>query len=228
MKKKSLRDIPAWIVFSMLATVAQAELLPGTNLDVQFQSGHVVGAGRTINMLRIPVTDITTGQTTFFDASFRFSFLPNEGFIFEEIASVALSQPVPTSNIRSGVYRDTSNWCFTVDGPSLVDNGRSFYSIRSGGEGCSNNIGFSAHFVTGSAVGHPDIGQRSVAASLNNSWVYGVVSTSVGSGGFGKWRANGLIGVRQNGDQLTFALFDLNNGDTLEPQQSTVLLRTGN
>lgn len=58
---------------------AQAEAIPGTNLSVDFQSAHIVGAGRNIDVLRVPVTDLTTNQTTHFDASFRFTFRPNEG-----------------------------------------------------------------------------------------------------------------------------------------------------
>lgn len=210
---------------SLLPITTRAETVPGTNLDVQFQSGHIVGSGRHINMLRIPVTDTTTNQTTLFDASFSFNFIPGQGFVFEGLTA-GLSQPVATSSIRSGRYVDTSSRCYRIDGPSLLDDGRSFYSIRAGGEGCAGNTGFSANFVTGPAVGHPDIGGRTVAANLNNSWVYGIVSniTSFSSAFLG-WPANGLIGVRQNGDQISFALFDLNGGDTLEPQQSSVLSR---
>jgi len=210
---------------SLLPTETYAELVPGTSLDVQFQSGHIVGSGRRINMLRIPVTDTTTNQTTLFDASFSFNFIPGQGFVFEGLTA-GLSQPVATSNIRSGRYEDVSGWCYRIDGPSLLDDGRSFYSIRAGGEGCGNNNRFSANFVTGPAVGHPDIGGRTVAASLNNTWVYGIVSNTTNStSAFLSWPANGLIGVRQNGDQISFALFDLNGGDTLEPQKTSVLSR---
>ncbi|MDT8363916.1 MAG: hypothetical protein RQ714_04620 [Nitrosomonas sp.] len=226
MNKKDL-FLPALVVFSasLLPGVGQAEEVPGTNLDVQFQSGHIVGSGRKINMLRIPVTDTTNNQTTFFDASFSFNFVPGQGFVFEGLTA-GLSQPVATSNIRSGKYLDTVSWCYQIDGPSLLPDGRSFYSIRAGGEGCPNNNGFSANFTTGPATGHPDIGGRSIVTSLNNSWEYGIVSnTTSNSSGFRVWPANGLIGVRQNGDQITFALFDLNGGDTAEPQQSSVLSR---
>lgn len=148
-------------------------------------------------------------------------------FLFETMTA-ALSAPVSTSNIRSGRYLDNNSWCYRIAGPSLVADGRSFYSISAGGEGCANNNGFSANFTTGTAVGHPDIGGRSIVANLNNSWVYGIVSnTTSNNSAFRSWLSNGLIGVRQNGDQITFALFDLNGGDTIEPQQSSVLTHVG-
>lgn len=226
--KKTLIGAATWMATCLLSGPATAEVVQGTNLSVDFHAGHVVGAGRNINMLRVPVTDIVTGHTTYYDASFRFSFDPVDGFIFEQFSSVALSAPAATDNIRAGRYVDSSNWCYRIEGPSMMPGGRSLFSIRAGGEGCSNNVGFSASIVTGTAAGHPDIGSRDIVPHLNDSWTYGIVSVKGGSSGFGgSWPVNGLIGVRQNGEQIVFALFNLNGGDTFEPQQSSVLARVG-
>jgi len=51
----------AAILCSMSSGPAVSEVVPGTNLNVDFHSGHVIGSGRNINMLRVPVTDINTG-----------------------------------------------------------------------------------------------------------------------------------------------------------------------
>jgi len=233
MNQKYVLSVLTLALASTVSLDVQAETVPGTNLSVNFQSAHIVGAGRNINVLRVPVTDLTTGQTTHFDASFRFTFRPNEGFLFETM-SAALSAPVSTNNIRSGLYQETlGSRCYRVDGPSLISDGRSFFSIRgltSSISGCGGSS-FSSQFVTGPAVGHPDIGLRDIAPNLNESWAYGVVGgTMTGSPGsttFNNWPANGLVGIRQNGDQLTISLFDLNGGDTIEPQQSSILTRIG-
>lgn len=231
MNQKYVLSVLTLALAGTISMDVQAETVPGTNLSVNFQSAHIVGAGRNINVLRVPVTDLTTGQTTHFDASFRFTFRPNEGFLFETMTA-ALSAPVSTNNIRSGLYQETlGSRCYRVDGPSLISDGRSFFSIRgltSTISGC-NPSAFSSQFVTGPAVGHPDIGLRDVAPNLNESWAYGVVGGTMTSTTttFSDWPANGLVGIRQNGDQLTISLFDLNGGDTIEPQRSSILTRIG-
>lgn len=174
----------AAIAAAMLSGPAVSEVIPGTNLNVDFHSGHVIGSGRNINMLRVPVTDINTGQTTLYDASFKFSFLPNDGFVFEEISSVALSQPVQTiANIRTGLYRTQTNFCYLLEGPTILNNSRSLYTIRGvrpESSGCSTQDNFTAQIVSGPAAGHPDIGGRDIVPNLTADWSYGFIS----GGGF--------------------------------------------
>lgn len=181
---KSLAVLLAAVAGSVLSGPAVSEVIPGTNLSVDFHSGHVIGSGRNINMLRVPVTDIDTGQTTLFDASFKFTFLPNQGFVFEEISSVAISQPVQTiANIRTGLYRTQNNLCYLLEGPTILNDSRSLYTIRGvrpEGSGCSNQDNFTAQIVSGPAAGHPDIGGRDIVPNLTADWSYGFIS----GGGF--------------------------------------------
>lgn len=160
----------------MLTTAASAEVIPGTNLSIDFHSGHVVGAGRNINMIRIPVTDINTGQTALYDATFKFTFLLNQGFVFEKISSVAPSLPnlVRSADITPGLYRTQSGLCLLLEGPTLLNQSRSLYTFRGiggtvSGINCGSGANFSAQIVSGSAAGHPDIGGRDVVPSLTEN-----------------------------------------------------------
>lgn len=61
---------------SLMSVNTFAEVVPGTTFSINFESANVVGSGRNINMHRVPVTDIDSGQTTLFDVAFKFTFSP--------------------------------------------------------------------------------------------------------------------------------------------------------
>lgn len=233
MKSKSLFAVLAFALINMLTTTASAEVIPGTNLSIDFHSGHVVGAGRNINMIRVPVTDINTGQTTLWDATFKFTFLPNQGFVFEEISSAATSQPGSIANITPGLYLTQFGTCYLLEGPTLLNSSRSLYTLRGtggtvSGKNCGSGDRFSAQIVSGPAAGHPDIGGRDIVPSLTENWVYGFVSDS---GGLSprpiniNWQQNELIGVRQSGDQLIVGLFSEEGADFKDPKETAILTR---
>lgn len=232
MKSKTLFAVLAFTSISMLTTTASAEVIPGTNLSIDFHSGHVVGAGRNINMIRVPVTDISTGQTTLWDATFKFTFLPNQGFVFEEISSAAPSQPGSIANIATGLYRTQNGVCLLLEGPTLLNQSRLLYTFRGiggtvSGINCGSGTSFSAQIVSGPAAGHPDIGGRDIVLSLTENWVYGFMADSGGNGGGGTFSflQNHLIGVRQSGEQLILGRFSDNVADFKDPVATLVLTR---
>lgn len=213
-----------------------AEVIPGTNLSVHFESGNVVGSGRNINMHRVPVVDVNTGQTTLFDVVFRFTFNPADGFIFEQISSVTPSPPVPVTNITSGLYKSQGGICYLLEGPSMIDANRSLYTIRGVDRNFSANCGgldrFTASIASGPAVGHPDIGNREVVSSLVDNYVYGFISDNTDGGATGgfspinrNWQQNELIGLRQSGDQLIIGLFSENGADFKDPVETAILTK---
>jgi hypothetical protein len=230
---KFLSVLLAAVAGSMFAGPAVSEVIPGTNLKIDFHAGHVIGNGRHVNMLRVPVTDINTGQTTLFDVSFRFSFLPNQGFTFEEIASVAISQPVQTiMNIRTGLYRTQDGTCYVLEGPTILNDSRSLYTFRGiQADGCRGDQ-LTAEIVSGPAAGHNGIGTREIVPHLSDDWTYGFLASrsSGGSGGLINryiWHTNALIGIRQSGEQLILGRFtDEGTGaDFREPLQTVILTR---
>ncbi|MGG7056541.1 hypothetical protein [Nitrosomonas sp. ANs5] len=232
--KKLFTVLLAAVAGSMFAGPAVSEVIPGTNLKIDFHAGHVIGNGRHVNMLRVPVTDINTGQTTLFDASFRFSFLPNQGFTFEEIASVAISQPVQTiTNIRTGLYRTQDNQCYVLEGPTILNDSRSLYTFRGVSHaGCGSADLLTAEIISGPANGHNTIGMRDIVPNLTDEWTYGFLASNSRGGGSSHihrngWHENMLIGIRQSGEQLILGRFtDEGTGaDFRDPRQTVILTR---
>jgi len=230
-----------------LAYNASAEFIPGTNMSVNFESGHIVGSGRYINMQKIPVTDMETGTTTLYDASFKFSYSPDgQGFAFDQVTSATVSPPVigPT-NLVPGVYlasNDSASGCYILEGPFGLSEGRSVYTFKGyyKDDFCERWGGtFVGQFVTGSTEGNPDIGEREIVPYLQGTYLYGIV-TNNGSPRFNEgssqynsvnddWNQHELIGLRQLGNSLTISLFTtgFNNDGTpidFKNAQKTVTL----
>jgi hypothetical protein len=232
-KTKNLCAILAFTLTGMLPATSFAEVIPGTDLSVDFHAGHVVGAGRNINMLRVPVTDINTGKTTLWDASFKFTFLPSQGFVFEEISSAAVSQPVRAiTDIATGLYKTQDGYCYLLEGLTILDADRSLYTIRGvSGTGCFRADNFAAQIISGPASGHSDIGARDIVPNLSNTWVYGYLSSRSSTNccttliNYRDWELNELIGLRQSGEQLIMGLFSEDGADFKDPKKSAILTR---
>jgi len=227
MKTKALFLTLSLSLVCLLPVCASAEVIPGTSFSIHFESGNMVGSGRNINMHRVPVVNIDTGQTTLFDVAFRFTFAPGTGFIFEEISSAAVSPPVSVTNITPGLYISQLNGCFMLEGPSLLSANRSLYTIRSvNASGCGNRNNFTAQIVSGTAAGHPDIGSRDIVPSLADTYVYGFVADSGRPSSVPvTWQLNALIGVRQSGDQLILGLFSDEVDDFRDPLDTVILTK---
>lgn len=231
MKTKAIISTLSVGLVCFLPTGLSAEVIPGTNLSVHFESGNVVGSGRNINMHRVPVVDVNTGQTTLFDVAFRFTFNPTDGFVFEQISSVTPSPPVPVTNITPGLYKSQGGICYLLEGPSMIDANRSLYTIRGVNRDFSANCGvldrFAASIASGPAAGHPDIGNREIVPSLVDNFVYGAISERSNFSGIinPDWEQNELIGLRQSGDQLIIGLFSDNGADFKDPVETAILTK---
>ena len=141
MRIKLLTTAALSAFISLTPALSTAEVVPGTTLSINFESANVVGTGRNINMARIPLTDIDTGNTTFYDASFKFTFSAGSGFTFEQIQSVAISPPVSeATNIVPGLYKTQSNVCYLLEGPTVLSANRSLYTIRGVDSTTSQNL----------------------------------------------------------------------------------------
>lgn len=116
MKTKIMISTFSFGLICFQPTSLSAEVVPGTDFSIDFHAGHVVGAGRNINMIRVPVTDVNTGQTTLWDATFKFSFIPNQGFVFEEISSVSPSQPGSITDVVPGLLQNPTREMLVIGG----------------------------------------------------------------------------------------------------------------
>lgn len=214
--KKELVFIAGMITASVFTT-ASAEVIDGTGLSVNFESANIVGTGRNINMHRVPVINIDTGATTFYDASFKFTFSQSSGFTFEQISSVGISPPLSASNLIPGKYTGdvSDSVIYELSEPSILSDGRLFYTLK-------NNSGsgdFTAQIVSGDVTNHPDIGSREITASLSSTYTYGIITSQDGRTGGSflnttdKWLINQIIGVRQTGSSLSVTLFSQGDSD---------------
>ncbi len=225
-------------LFSAQIGSINAEVIPGTTLSVHFESSQIVGSGRHLNMNRLPVIDIDSGATVYYDVSFKFTLDPVEGLIFDQISSVAVSPPISAANIVPGVYKSQQGYCYKLEGPTSLTDDRVLYTLRgyTDNNECSRSVDpFSVQIVSGSANDHPDIGNREIVSNLKSSYVYGYVSDQGGwRGSFAistTWEQNELIGIRQSGDQLIIGLFSQgvdNSGtpvDFIDPRETAILTK---
>lgn len=195
------------VLFLFLPNISQAEIITGTELSVHFESANIIGSGRNINMHRVPIVDTSTGDTTYMDVSFKFTYNIDEGLIFEQISSINTSPALSSSNLIPGTYKDESGYSFSLSEPSSLSDGRLVYLLR--GTGSAH---FTAQIVTGEAEGHPDIGEREIVPYLSSTYIYGIITDQSDRGNFDSdndvhWLQNQLIGVRQAGEMLSVILF---------------------
>lgn len=85
----------------------------------------------------------------------------------------------------------------------------------------------STHIITGSANGHPDIGERAIIDSLSDTLVYGLIAAGdTGDTGLNyrdelrSWPITGIIGLRQSGNTLTVSLYSLRNNGRMADYSS--------
>ena len=213
------------------APLASADVVPGTQSDVHFESSQLVGSGRDINALRLPVVDVKSGRVDYYDTRFRLS-LVDGAFVMKIIGASKSPAVLGFDNITPGVYQDTNSVCYALGGPTLLPDGRRLYTLaQTQADGCYRYTEtFRAQFVSGAAVGHPDIGGREIAGSLKSSWLYGYVATGgyLGSGGVNRtWLSNELVGMRQTGRQLILGDFTDSGQDSADTQKSAILTRIG-
>lgn len=208
-------------------TIATAEVIPGTQSEIELESAHLVGSGRLINLFRVPITNINTGATNYYDMTLQFAVTPAGAFVFNTVSLQGIARPSGLNALIPGKYVDQSNNEYSLEGPSLVLNNRSTFTLR------RLRYAFSAQIITGPAAGHPDIGGREIVPFLPNTYIYGKILD--GSTGFNHidrdWNANELIGLRQQGNQLVLSLFSQgpdqegSSTDFAEPLVSVLLSR---
>lgn len=179
----SLKKLAVCLAMS-LSTAYAAETIPGTTLSIGFEAAQVQGAGRGVNIYRVPVTDVTTGVTTFYDASFQFGVLPDGsiGFTRTTSAAVSTSQLKAADNFVAGVYKDAIGQLYQLDGPVVLAGGRYQYSIKSLTAGKQ----FDATWITGAVTGHPQVGSFATRPTEGSAGAFGLL----GVDNFGLWGGN--------------------------------------
>lgn len=207
-------------LFLCLPSISTAEVITGTEISVHFESANIVGSGRNINMNRVPIVDTSTGETTYMDVSFKFTYDIDKGLVFDQISSITESPALSAANLIPGTYKDESGYSFYLSEPSSLSDGRLLYILRGVEDAYPSTI--TIQIVTGEAEGHPDIGDREIVPFLSPTYIYGIITDYSIRGNFAKtdlhWHQNQLIGVRQAGEMLSFVLFSEGYDDSGEVQ----------
>jgi hypothetical protein len=188
---------------------AAAELIPGTtNLSIELQAAQVVAAGKDLKMYRIPIKDLNTGATTFFDATFEFGRMDDGSIGFKRIstASVSHSSLRQGDNFITGTYADTAGNRFGVTS-TYGAGGRIQYHITS----LNSGKAFSASWFTGPVAGHPQaikstcvdgpVGAYGLGGGASSGETFPVVGTLTGTNilGFTQVSGNQLAMSRISG-----------------------------
>lgn len=185
------------------ATVT-AETIPSTDYNVHFESSNIVGTGRSINMHRVPVVSNSTGNTSFYDVSFKMSMDNNGQLTFDGFSQITSSNVTTIDSFIAGIYKRGSSK-YLVSGPSILSDGRKGWSITLIEP---SNSSFSASWITGSATGHPSIGTHSIAANLPRDYAFG----SLGNNSFPSWSSGSIVAAQQVGNTLILSRFHNDSG----------------
>ncbi|ADJ28270.1 hypothetical protein [Nitrosococcus watsonii] len=226
--KKTIVALFATVGLIGLITEIRAEVVTGSEKNVSFEAANITGSGRRVNIHRVPITDVFTGKTDYYDlvleykpkgrkdqwetpGDFKFRIAEWRKFQFPNI---------PVTQIVPGRYVDQTKRCiYNLEGPTLIQD-RWLYTLK--GEGNS----FSAQIISGPAVGHPDIGEREIAAFLPSTYVWGMVITEIYSycgAIWNSWEHGNIVGLRRNGNNLSIGLFSDGEDDFTTPLASDSL-----
>lgn len=223
LKKTLVQSLTSLALFS--TSLAYAETIPGTDFNLHFESANIVGSGRSVNMHRVPVVLDSTGETLFFDVSFKMSLDANKQLIFDGFSQITSPSINSVDNFVAGTYQDTHGNKYVLSGPSIVGDGRTGWALSAIGEGGS----FSVSWITGAAVAHPSIGNREISSELASGFSYGVQGTNNSGGGNlqSNWREGSLIGAQQVGNTLVLSRFHAASSftDSSTPSASINLIR---
>ncbi len=70
---KHILFVIVFVVLGILSpSMVWAETIPGTNYSIHFESAFIVGAGRNINVYRLPVVNVLTNEVALYDVYFEF------------------------------------------------------------------------------------------------------------------------------------------------------------
>ncbi len=174
-----------------------AEPVPNTNLDVHLESSSIIGTGRSINIHRLPIIDTLTGTTTYYDASFEFGVDVNGELVFERKSSIAATPPSSVENFIAGTYESSDKTQYVLDGPSLLSDGRTGWVLTS--------EKYNASWITGTAQGHPTIGNLTIVDKLSGNISYGLQGNN--SWGSDLWKSARIIGTQQIGKSIIISSF---------------------
>lgn len=176
-----------------------------SNLQVNFESAHLQGAGNQITMLKVPVTNKETGVTQFFDMSAVFAADKNGDLVFKNISSVKSVAFGSANQLVAGHYLDTDMCSWFIEGPSTGSQGRLSWTLFKP----ANNIGCkSSNSRSGQVLSGPLEGNELVKGI--NAYA-GLLKKNESNLNYGVYRGDYIISAAQSGTSISFITYHKNN-----------------
>jgi len=184
-----------------------------------FQNSSIVASGNTITATQVPVV-LSSGATDYvnltiqFDVSASGKLTVSAGYP-QDFASPSLL----ASSFTAGTYVGpsailTGKAEITVSGPAVTAGGATLWSLTTPTGASVYTYPDTATWYVGPIENSPYAARLKSAGITSTAWSYGLGS-AVGQGS--TWPVNGLIGVSQIGNTITFASFTSNGKDSNLP-----------
>ncbi|MFZ0888718.1 MAG: hypothetical protein WA005_09715 [Candidatus Binataceae bacterium] len=210
----------AWVGSAGAQTDLDLEQSPSvtTTPNASFQYSSLTGSGKTITATQVPVLD-SKGDTLFKDFTITFSVDANGNpSLASGFPKVTNSPVLPyVDDFKPGKYAgpsayDSGKYELTVTGPANAGGGIAQWTITQAGSDTNAFPGSGTWYVVNSLASSPIYARLKAANITSTVWSYGLIGSPAGGGDL-DWDSNGIIGVTQNGNLLTFASFSDNGSD---------------
>jgi len=185
---------------------------------IYLQSATINGASSAVTLNRVPVQD-AAGNISYKDIALGF-LVDNAGNVTFNNAALKIAAS-PTLNVgafkpgtyhgyRACSYADCA-YTFKTGTPGVGTGGRISGSIaRITSQGSGYDI-FNATWTSGPVAGHPNQAQLNAAKITSTAYNWGVMGTAGGDTEGSGWSAGDIIGVIQNGNQLSIVNYGNDN-----------------
>lgn len=127
--KNILLIAAALLTTTLVSTSALANTVEGTNLSVHMESAHFSGAGDTVAISRLPITNEDTGKVGYYDITAKFSVNANGELVFDKISSMSAVSFANANMLLGGDYVDEHGCDWVVSQPAKDKNGSLIWSL---------------------------------------------------------------------------------------------------
>ncbi len=221
MTLSSIFNSRRFTIFAALTAAAgvygQGVTPDATTPSARFQSSLLTGSADTISVSRVPVTN-SAGTVTYYDLTLTFDVSSTGVLTLSGSPTVTKSPSLITAGFKAGAYVGPSNILsgealVTVSGPGVAPGGATEWSLAAspGASGCT--YPGTATWYVGSIANSPIEARIKKAGITSTAWSYGVG----GTGCYGQWEADSLLGFSQISNTLQVVSFTNNGTDQSQP-----------
>ncbi len=189
-----------------------------TTPGASFQYSSLTGSGNTITATQVPVLN-STGGILFKDFTITFNVDKNGNpSLASGFPKIANSPALPyVDDFKPGTYvgpsaYDSGKYELTITGPANAGGGVAEWTITQAGTDTNAFPGSGTWYVVNSLASSPIYARLKAANITSTVWSYGLIGSPAG-GGNNYWDSNGIVGVTQNGNLLTFTSFSYGSSD---------------